>query len=58
MFDELARGRDLGGTLLLHHDHLRRLEFANIYRFLNRLKDNLLLDLLQAVVDRALEISF
>ena len=58
MFGELARGGDLGGALLLHHDHLRRFEFPHIHRFLNRWQDHFLLDLLQAVVDLALELPF
>jgi hypothetical protein len=58
MFGELARGGDLGGALLLHHDHLGGLEFPHIHRFLYRWQDHLLLDLLQAVVDSALELPF
>ena len=58
MFGELPRGGDLGGALLFHHDHLGRLKFPHINRFLNRWQDHLLLDLLQAVVDRALELPF
>jgi hypothetical protein len=58
MFGELTRGGYLGGALLLHHDHLRRLEFPHIHRFLYRWQDHILLDLLQAVVDRTLEIPF
>ena len=57
MFGELTRGGDLCGALLLHHDHLRRLEIQHIHRFLDRWQDHLMLDLLQAVVDSALEIS-
>ena len=35
LFGKLSRGGDLGGALLLHHDHLGGLEFPNIYRLLN-----------------------